>query len=301
VRRLEVLATAARRPELLDEAVAEPEPAAPEPHEPQFARLELDEPDTWEELDLDDLRAEVTESGPQGVERRDVEPQTVEPEVSPAAPDQAGSGQAGSDRPDRPRDRRFRFRRRTASTEALPQRSQVRALLHVAVGALLIAGVIVAAPRVPDVVDWGRQIFAKEPPTTVGTVVKVSATTSHPAVEVLAGTPVPAQATDGAGPAKGQHLVAVPLRLHNVGTSGWNAPLAAKATVLDNLGVAHPVAKSVRAVAGYPLLAGKTAVAPGQETTGYVVFSVPDGRTLRSVTLGLTRASDESVTWQVGS
>jgi hypothetical protein len=187
--------------------------------------------------------------------------------------------------------------------ESSPRRRQgvpMRAFAHVALGALLIAAVIVGAPRVSGVVDWGQQLFAKSPPTTVGTAVDLEATTLHPALQVLAGTPVDAKLVAGTRPPKGQHLVAVPFRLGNTGTGPWDAPIGAAAKVIDSLGVSHDVLRGVKAVKGMPLLAAQVRVAPGQVVKGYAVFAVPNGRTLSSVTLGLARTGTDPVTWQVG-
>jgi hypothetical protein len=173
------------------------------------------------------------------------------------------------------------------------------ALVQVAIAGLLIAGVIVGGPRVGDVVSWGQGLFAKDGPTTVGTLVTLPATTFHPAGTAVAGTPVPVEAQAGAGAVKGEHLVAVPLRIRNDGTARWDVPVTAEAALIDALGVSHPVARTVKAVKGLPLLPGLAKVGPGAEVTGYVVFSVPNGRDLRSVTLGLAKTGDETVTWQV--
>jgi hypothetical protein len=173
------------------------------------------------------------------------------------------------------------------------------ALVQVAIAGLLIAGVIVGGPRVGDVVSWGQGLFAKDGPTTVGTLVTLPATTFHPAGTAVAGTPVPVEAQAGAGAVKGEHLVAVPLRIRNDGTTPWDVPVTAEAALIDALGVSHPVARTVKAVKGLPLLPGLAKVGPGAEVTGYVVFSVPNGRDLRSVTLGLAKTGDETVTWQV--
>ena len=167
------------------------------------------------------------------------------------------------------------------------------------IAGLLIAGVIVGGPRVGDMVAWGQGLFAKDQPTTVGTVVTLDATTFHPAGTAVAGTPVPAQAQAGPGAAKGEHLVAVPLRIRNDGTTQWDVPVAAEAALVDTLGVSHPVARTVKAVKGFALLPGVAKIGPGAEVTGYVVFSVPNGRELRSVSLGLAKAGDDTVTWQV--
>jgi hypothetical protein len=173
------------------------------------------------------------------------------------------------------------------------------ALVQVVIAGLLIAGVIVGGPRVGDMVAWGQGLFAKDQPTTVGTVVTLDATTFHPAGTAVAGTPVPAQAQAGPGAAKGEHLVAVPLRIRNDGTTQWDVPVAAEAALVDTLGVSHPVARTVKAVKGFALLPGVAKIGPGAEVTGYVVFSVPNGRELRSVSLGLAKAGDDTVTWQV--
>jgi hypothetical protein len=178
--------------------------------------------------------------------------------------------------------------------------------MHVAVGALLVAGVIVGAPRVGGVVAWGQQLFAKDAPITVGAVVHVDANAFHPAVDVLAGKPVDVPAASGVAAGKNQRLVVVPLRFRNNGTEPWQVPVAAKAVLIDTLGVSHPVAKTVKAVPSYPLLPGRTAVGPGQEVTGYAVFAVPKDRPLASVRIGLSKsagtggdAGDPAVTWQV--
>jgi len=86
---------------------------------------------------------------------------------------------------------------------------------------------------------------------------------------------------------KNQRLVVVPLRFRNNGTEPWQVPIAAKAVLIDTLGVSHPVAKTVKAVPSYPLLPGRTAVGPGQEVTGYAVFAVPKDRPLAAMRDGV--------------
>jgi hypothetical protein len=110
---------------------------------------------------------------------------------------------------------------------------------------------------------------------------------------------VPVQAQGGAGAAKGEHLLAVPLRIQNNGSTRWDVPVAAEAKLVDALGVSHPVVRTVKAVKGYPLLPGLAKIDPGAEVTGYVVFSVPDGRDIRSISLGLAKTGDDKVTWRV--
>ncbi|HEY0903352.1 MAG TPA: nuclease-related domain-containing protein [Marmoricola sp.] len=178
------------------------------------------------------------------------------------------------------------------------------ALVMVLLGAVLVAGVIVGAPRMPDVVGWTSNVLASEPAPTTGTPVAVGADGFHPKVRVLAGKPVTAQGAKGSAAPKGEYLVAVPLSLENVGGTQWDVPVAAGTTVADSLGVTHTVDTAVKAVKGRPLLAAQVAVAPGKAATGWVVFSVPNGRTVTSVTVGLATTADDggtgdSVTWQV--
>jgi hypothetical protein len=194
---------------------------------------------------------------------------------------------------------------RVAEAEAAPvktgrQPNPRRAMWHVALGALVVAVMIVGTPHVSGVIGWGKGLFAQPGPTTVGTAVAVDATTFHPDVEVFAGAPVDVPAPAGARVAKGQHLVAVPLRLANKGLVRWDIAAASKTTVVDDLGTAKSVAKGVSAVKGRPLLPAQLKIAPGTSVTGYVVFSVPNGRTVRSVDLALGQDGDE-VTWKVGS
>jgi hypothetical protein len=173
-----------------------------------------------------------------------------------------------------------------------------RAFLNVAVGALLIAVVAVAVPRVGGAVSWAGQLIGKDQPTTVGTLVAVDATAEHPDVHVLAGQPVDAKPGSGARVPKGQHLVAVPVRLENLGLARWDVPLATRTTIVDDIGVAHAVARGVP-VKGLPLVAAQVKVGPGKVVTGYVVFSVPTGRTISSVSLALGQSHADAVTWQV--
>ncbi len=193
---------------------------------------------------------------------------------------------------------------KAATSEAVEQetgrRLPRRALLQVALGAFLVALVIVAAPRVSGVVAWGQDLFAKDAPTTVGTAVTVEASQLHPAAVVLAGAPATALPTAGKV-AKGQHLVVVPVQLTNRGLVRWDVPIATRVHLVDTLGVSHPVAKTVTGVKGRQLLGAKLKLAPGKSVTGYVVFSVPDGRTIRSVELGLSDSVADMVTWKVGS
>jgi hypothetical protein len=172
-----------------------------------------------------------------------------------------------------------------------------KALLQVALAAALVAAVIVVAPRVSGVAGWAQGVFAKDAPTTVGTAMTVKATSFHPDVEVLAGAPVDVKAAGGAKVAKGQHLVAVPLRLTNQGLVRWDVAPTAKTSVVDGLGVAQHALKGV-SVKGMTMLTGAQKIAPGKVVTGYVVFAVPEGRAIRSVTLALGEAGDEA-TWRV--
>ncbi|MGY2873855.1 hypothetical protein ACVW00_001045 [Marmoricola sp. URHA0025 HA25] len=174
-----------------------------------------------------------------------------------------------------------------------------RALLNVALGALLIAAVVLGAPRVPDLVSQAHGLFAKSSGTQVGTAVVVKATSTHPDLTLLAGTPVNARATGGFKPPKGQHLVAVPLRITNSGLVRWDVGLAARVNVVDSGGTTRTVAKDVPGLAGLPLLPSQTRVPPGKDATGYVVFSVPDGQDVSSVSLRVSRAGGDTVTWQV--
>jgi hypothetical protein len=175
---------------------------------------------------------------------------------------------------------------------------QVRALLQVTIAALVIAAVILGAPRIPNAVSAVRGLFGSST-THVGTAVSVKATATHPDVTVLAGSPVDAHATGGFRAAKGQHLVAVPLRLTNGGLVRWDLPIAATATAVDDRGITQPVAKAVPGLKGLTLFAAQARIAPGEEATGYVVFSVPDGHQLQSVSLGLSRTGTDPVTWKV--
>jgi hypothetical protein len=148
------------------------------------------------------------------------------------------------------------------------------------------------------VVDWGRKLFAGEPATTVGTTVDVAASTFHPDVSVLAGAPVAVQPGAGVRVPKGQHLVAVPLRLSNEGLLRWDLPVTARTTVIDTLGVEVKVAKAITSVKAHQLLPAQVKLAPGSSVTGYTVFAVPNGRSIRSVTLALGQSPDDAVTWQ---
>jgi len=174
-----------------------------------------------------------------------------------------------------------------------------RAFVNVAVGALLIAVVAVVVPRVPGAVSWAQQLVGKDQPTTVGALVSVDATAEHPDVHVLAGLPVDARPGSGARVPKGQHLVAVPVRLENLGLTRWDVPLATRMTVVDDLGVSEKIARGVSSVKGLPLLGAQVKVAPGKVVTGYVVFSVPTARTISSVRLALGQSRDDAVTWRV--
>jgi hypothetical protein len=210
-------------------------------------------------------------------------------------------------RVDRPRPDRFAKLVRTARAatsdplaEESGRRLPRRALIQVAIAAVVVAVVTVAAPHLSSVAAWGQQLFAKDAPTTVGTAVKVEANQLHPAAELLAGAPVPVQPTGGKV-AKGQRMIAVPIRLTNQGLERRDVPIASRLSLVDTLGLTHQVTRSVTGIKGRPLLGAKLRLAPGKSVTGYVVFSVPNGRTIRSIKLGLSDSSGDAVTWQVGS
>jgi hypothetical protein len=256
-------------PDVIDDDLVEPPPSESEAAAPAFAPLVL-EPES-ELYDWERAAAVPDEPAEPRIDRSrvaDVTEPVVEVEPTP--------------------------RRRRVG-----QGKSKHALVNVGIAALLIAGVIVGAPRAGGVVAWGQGLFAKEAPTTLGTAVTLEATTYHPAAKALAGAPVPVQAQGGAGAAKGEHLVGVPMRIQNDGSAQWDVPVAAEAKLVDALGVSHSVVKAVKAVKGLPLLPGVARIAPGAEVNGYVVFSVPNGRDIRSVTLGLAKAGDDVVTWRV--
>jgi len=174
-----------------------------------------------------------------------------------------------------------------------------RALFLVALGALLIAGVVIGAPRAHQLVSQVHGIFAKAPTTQVGTAVAVKATAAHPDLTVLAGTPVAARATGGFRAPKGQHLVAVPVRLTNNGLVRWDLAVNGRISVTDGSGATSAVASTVTGLRGLPQLPSRAQVAPGSAVTGYVAFAVPNGQDVRSVRLTLSRAAGDTVTWQV--
>ena len=61
------------------------------------------------------------------------------------------------------------------------------------------------------------------------------------------------------------------------------------------------VRSSVTGIKGRQLLGSKLRLPAGKSITGYVVFSVPQGRTIRSIELGLSDSADDAVRWQVSS
>jgi hypothetical protein len=135
--------------------------------------------------------------------------------------------------------------------------------------------------------------------THVGTAVSVKGTDTRPDVTLLAGSPVNARATGGFRPAKGQHLVAVPLRLTNGGLVRWDPAIGASTTAVDDRGTTVAAATDVPGLKGLTLLPGQAKVAPGEAVTGSVVFPVTDGHTLETVSFGLAGPTGDVVTWQV--
>jgi hypothetical protein len=167
-----------------------------------------------------------------------------------------------------------------------------------AIGALVIVAVALGAPRLPDAVSSVRGLFI-DTTTHVGTAVSVKATGSHPDVTVLAGSPVDARATGGFKAAKGEHLVAVPVRLTNGGLVRWDLAIGASATAVDDRGTTVTTANGVPGLKGLTMLPGQAKIGPGEALTGYVAFSVPDGHALQSVSLGLAGPTGDVLTWQV--
>jgi hypothetical protein len=186
-----------------------------------------------------------------------------------------------------------------AADDPEPRPGRTRAYVLLTIGAVLIVGVAFGAPRLPDAVSAVRGLFV-DSTTHVGTAVTVKATATHPDVTVLAGSPVNAHATGGFRAAKGQHLVAVPLRLSNAGLLRWDLAIGASATAVDDQGSTVTTAKDVPGLkGGLTLLPGQEKIAPGEAVTGYVVFPVTDGHTLESVSIGLAGPTGDVVTWQV--
>ncbi len=168
---------------------------------------------------------------------------------------------------------------------AKSRKKQTASLMPAIVGALVIAIVVVAAPRIPHLVTWGKSFFVSPPPTSLGQPIVIPTSVVHPALTVRAGLPVSVETYRGQSAGKGKHFIGIPLETLNGGTSSWTLPVGTDVTMIDDLGLTHapdPTVKRLKAGTPFgrqvPIGAGKTA-------SGLVVFSVPNGRTVHEVLL----------------
>ncbi len=165
------------------------------------------------------------------------------------------------------------------------RKKQTASLMPAIIGALVIAAVVVAAPRIPHLVTWGKSFFVSPPPTALGQPIVIAGSVAHPAITVRAGLPIAVDTVRGQSAGKGSHFVAIPLETLNGGTATWSLPVATDVTIVDDLGLTHAPDPTVKRIRTGTLLGRQVSIGAGKTASGLVVFAVPNGRTVHEVLL----------------
>jgi hypothetical protein len=135
---------------------------------------------------------------------------------------------------------------------------------------------------------------------TLGKVVRVPATDSHPALRVRADEVTRVAMTElGSAVHRGEHMVGVRYTIWNDGSEIWSAasPYLRYSALLSN-GQSAGIG-SYLAIPTSKLMPAAFNLRPGKAQRGLVVFEVPDGANLVRVSVQTGPGSDEGAEWLV--
>jgi hypothetical protein len=173
-----------------------------------------------------------------------------------------------------------------------------RGALGVSCLTAFLAGWVFLAPVIAERGAGEIQLSATH--STSGQAVRLDATSFRPEVEASADRPVPAvQGTPRVAPPPGTRLVAVHVRLHNVGRTAWISPPNTAFGAADS-GTAPPGRILVHRLEAGPAYPERTRLRPGESVEGYVVFALPRRAHLTEVSVQLSAIPGDAVIWSVG-
>lgn len=150
----------------------------------------------------------------------------------------------------------------------------------IAVGVLTIGGIALQQP-IGNAVGSVKALFTERAPARFGEQVNVGKTPYHPRLRLHAGHPVAVP---------GRAEVAIPFRVRNTGEDAW-VLAAGDLVMLDRVGVSHS-AKAGPPIPQGAVLRASTPVAAGTTVTGFLLFDLPQGQTVKE--LRLTLGPDET-------
>lgn len=161
-------------------------------------------------------------------------------------------------------------------------------------GVVLIAVAVgIGALNGRHLADWGKGLFVQQP-NAVGATIHVAASTYHPALDVSVDRVDDIRAT---GLAPGQHAVAVRVRIANVSGSAWRLGPDTSMRLYDSLGLAY--APTGRARTDLNRLPTRLMVPAHGATEGYVVFTLPQGRSAWKVSVRLAPTGEGALVWEL--
>lgn len=171
---------------------------------------------------------------------------------------------------------------------ALPKGKGLTAAAVVA--ALVLGGLLLHEP-IGTAAGSMKALFTERAPARFGEQVNVGKTLYHPRLRLHAGQPV-------AVPARAE--VAVPFTVRNGSDEAWVLE-GADLVMLDRVGTSHP-AKAGPAIPQGPLLGASTPVPAGQTVTGFLLFDLPQGQTVKEMRLALgpeepAEGAEDPVVW----
>lgn len=121
-----------------------------------------------------------------------------------------------------------------------------------------------------------RSLFTERAPARFGEQVNIGKTAYHPRLRLHAGHPVAVP---------GRAEVAIPFRVRNSSEDAWVLETA-DLLMLDRLGVSH-AAKAGPPIPHGAVLRASTPVAAGTTVTGFLLFDLPPGQTVKELRLTL--------------
>jgi hypothetical protein len=188
----------------------------------------------------------------------------------------------------RPRDRRSR--------DAL-----ARPLAGVAVCALLV--LLVLLFDVPGRLgELGSQTVSslKNPSGSAGERLALPGAGARPDLTFTAGAPADTRpAPQRLRPARGRHLIAVPMTVHNAGDQPWTFAPGRSLEVRDDAQATYRPDARITRIRGGTVLAPSVTLRPGGTARGSMVFDLPRGATIAAIELSLGRDETRTLRWTV--
>jgi hypothetical protein len=140
----------------------------------------------------------------------------------------------------------------------------------------------------------------KNPSGSAGERLALAGAGARPDLTFTAGAPADTRpAPQRLRPARGRHLVAVPMTVHNAGDQPWTFAPGGSLEVRDDAQATYRPDARITRIRGGTVLAPSVTLRPGGTARGSMVFDLPRGARIAAIELSLGRDETRTLRWTV--